>query len=376
MTSLEFKWAERLLEEHRQICAERGIYDLPSPIIIISGSRHNAGSFQDKDNIISISRQLISSRPWHLVVEVLKHEMAHQYVSRVLKTSDGHGPIFEQACCIIGVHPVFMKASGDIEQDLAAITGEMPAAAQQMLAKVEKLMALGRSPNEKEARAASRKARYLLHKYNLEQLEGRSVPGISCKVICHKKKQVKRLQLGILSLLKTWYFVETVITQTYDPLDDDEYKAVTLIGRPENLAVAEHVYHFLLDAAGRLWQQHRRTHSTRRTDRVDFEMGFIKGISDNHETMNEMKPHHGSIAGGKTKTFAVVSRDGLVKMIENENRAELKRLFPRLIKTSGRERMVSAAAFESGFTHGKNTHINKTISGKKSGTMRFLKAPG
>ena len=46
------------------------------------------------------SRYLVTKRPWNEVLEVLKHEMAHQYVSEVLKVTGEapHGSAFKAVC--------------------------------------------------------------------------------------------------------------------------------------------------------------------------------------------------------------------------------------------------------------------------------------
>jgi len=67
---------------------------------------------------------------------------------------------------VLGVHPTFIADRADYNKKLQLFKGELPADAQKMLKRVEKLMALGQSSNEAEAQSASRKANYLLNKYN------------------------------------------------------------------------------------------------------------------------------------------------------------------------------------------------------------------
>src|SRR5262245_29317158 len=54
---------------------------------------------------IELSRPLVLEKPWGKVVEVLKHEMAHQYVHEVLgQTSEtAHGPAFQDVCRAVGI---------------------------------------------------------------------------------------------------------------------------------------------------------------------------------------------------------------------------------------------------------------------------------
>lgn len=368
----EIRWAARLQEEHAAICRERRIHGLSRPIIAVTKGRHTLGSWHSGTQTIAVSRDLITTRPWHLVIEVLKHEMAHQYVSEILcRDGGGHGMPFAQACGILGVHPAFRKPSADIDHCLDAHKGRLPDTARRMLEKVRKLTALGQSPNAEEARSALRKARAILKKHHLDTaLADTARPHIRYRVICHKKKQVSRLQQGILGLLRTWYLVDVVITPTYDPFDDTEYKAAVLIGRPENLEAALYVYHFLFDTAGRLWQAHRQTHATRRTHKVDFEMGFITGVADNHRQAHEKEnarenPH-------ELPDERIPARiTGLAAMAEKENENEKNRLFPRTRKAPPAPRMVSRTVYDTGFRHGKNTRIRKGV-GKGSPRIKGL----
>ena len=53
-----------------------------------------------------ISESLVMQKPWGLVQEVLKHEMAHQYVHEILGRTDesAHGPAFQAVCALSLIH--------------------------------------------------------------------------------------------------------------------------------------------------------------------------------------------------------------------------------------------------------------------------------
>jgi hypothetical protein len=59
-------------------------------------SRSRLGRWIESTRTLEISRPLVLEQPWGIVVEVLKHEMAHQYVSEVLgeRHETAHGPNF------------------------------------------------------------------------------------------------------------------------------------------------------------------------------------------------------------------------------------------------------------------------------------------
>src|SRR5690606_18958374 len=120
------------------------------------------GRWVAEERTIEISRKLLVDHGWGALVEVLKHEMAHQFVDEVLGLADeaAHGPAFRQVCAERGFDA---RASG------------VPNAAQsdaqsRVLERVAKLLALAESPNEHEAQAAMNAAQRLMLKYNLENI--------------------------------------------------------------------------------------------------------------------------------------------------------------------------------------------------------------
>jgi hypothetical protein len=369
ITDLEIKWAARLLTEHKNICYEHKIYDLATPLINISGSKNIQGSWDPESGTISISRRLIQTQPWHIVVEIFKHEIAHQYVSIKYNDADIHGGCFKKACEKLGVHPVFQKSSGDLHKDLQSFKGELPKAAQKMLNKVEKLMALGQSSNEKEAQAASRKANFLLNKYNLEQINTQNSSDIKYSVICHKKKRIESIQRAILAVLRNYYYMDSVTSYAYDQHDNTGYRSLVLIGNRETLKVAEYVYYFLFDTAQRLWQEYRKKKKAKRGDKVAFDMGFIKGIRNNHEAVfkkTELKINETSTS------LPVRTLKDLMVQAQKENKKETSRLFPKLTNVRYGRCVVSSSAYKEGFKNGKNTVINKSMTTKGVELMGLL----
>src|SRR6056297_11692 len=121
MENIETRWAIRLLKEHEDICWQYGI-NLTTPVINISSGKHTDGYWSPRHRTISISRHLIKTEPWDIVLEVLKHEMAHQYVTDFYNDADKHGTYFKKACKKLGVHLAFVT-NKDYEAKLADFKG-------------------------------------------------------------------------------------------------------------------------------------------------------------------------------------------------------------------------------------------------------------
>ncbi|MCK5098693.1 MAG: DUF2786 domain-containing protein [Desulfobacteraceae bacterium] len=358
MENFEIRWAAQLAKEHRTIVLRYGV-NLTAPIINISSGKKTLGWWNDKNKTLSISSHLIKNEIWDIVLEVLKHEMAHQYVSEFYDNADMHGKYFKTACKKLGVHPAFVAGIKDYHKKLQEFKGELPDKAQKMLKKVEKLMALGQSSNEAEAQAASRKANYLLNKYNLEQTNTRNDnPNIKYLTICFKKKRIESIQRAILSILKDYYFVNCLTSSIYHAQDDEVYKSIVLVGRKEALKVAEYVYYFLFDTAQTLWQKFKKENNAKRGDKLSFDMGFIAGIQHNHKIMFK----ESKIKINRNSSLPIKTLKALIAENQKYNQIEQSRLFPRLKTVRYGRHKVESGAFKEGFKNGKNTQIDKGIS--------------
>jgi len=365
---IEIRWAEQLFQEHIALSWSYGV-DLAPPIINISSGESRLGSWNAETNTISISSHLIKTEVWDIVLEVLKHEMAHQYVSTFYGSADIHGKYFKLACEKLGVHKAFVTGGKDYNQQLLEFKGQLPEDARKMLGKVEKLMALGQSSNQAEAQAASRKANYLLNKYNLQKIDASNHdPYIKYLTICHRKKRIESIQKAILSLLRDFYYVNCLTSRTYHAKEDEVYKSIVLIGREEALIVAEYVYHFLLDTGRALWQDFKKNHGGKRSDKVSFDMGFTAGIRDNHESMFD----DSKVKTNRDFSLPVKAVRALMAQNHEDNRKEETRLFPRLKTAKYGRHQTSSGAFKEGFKNGKNTRINKGVTSRGKGIAGLL----
>ncbi len=367
---IEVCWAKQLQKEHGRICYRQRV-SLPTPVVSIVAGKNRLGYWSPVNQTISLSRHLIKTTPWETVLEIFKHEMAHQYVSRYFQNADPHGKGFKTACKLLGVHPAFAGTSSPREAHLAAFTGNLPEKAQTLLRRVKKLLALGQSSNEAEARAASRKAGYLLNKYNLDRIAEEDMGSSSDTRYLYLRTGRKRMQSIeklILGFLEEFYFVDCVIASIYDAQTDEECRAGVLIGKKEALVVAEYVYWFLLNTSGTLWQDFRKKHAGRRTGKAAFDSGFMKGIRSNHEMV--FKEYDDAAIHGNT-SLPIAAVRTLRAQCRAENTLEKNRLFPRLRKDRTCFRMDETAFFH-GMEQGKKTHIHRPVAHKTTGVTALL----
>ncbi|MGK4455780.1 SprT-like domain-containing protein, partial [Klebsiella pneumoniae] len=78
---------------------------LVAPQLALVSSKTRLASWHRETRTIEVSRGLVLKEPWRAVVEVLKHEMAHQYVHEVLRETreTAHGPAFQATCKRLGI---------------------------------------------------------------------------------------------------------------------------------------------------------------------------------------------------------------------------------------------------------------------------------
>lgn len=67
------------------------------PVFRLSDTRAQLGQWNADVRGLEISRPLVLEHPWSVVLEVLKHEVAHQFVDEVMRVDEPpHGPTFQR----------------------------------------------------------------------------------------------------------------------------------------------------------------------------------------------------------------------------------------------------------------------------------------
>src|SRR3954470_19458300 len=135
-------------------------FKLRAPAFELVDSAERLGRWVPAHRTLELSPDLLVKHGWGVLEEVLKHEMAHQYVDEVLRVRDepAHGPIFQRTCAERGIDA---RAAG-------APDAPGDAANNPVLERIAKLLALAESPNEHEAQGAMSAAQRLMLKHNIE----------------------------------------------------------------------------------------------------------------------------------------------------------------------------------------------------------------
>ncbi|MET0386817.1 MAG: DUF2786 domain-containing protein, partial [Polyangiales bacterium] len=249
---------------------------LPLPL---SFSDHASflGRYTGDPRRIELSLTLVRTQPWGSVVEVLKHEMAHQFVAEVLGEHDetSHGPSFRRVCERLGIDA---RASGLPDNH---VDPRSP-----ILERIRKLFALAQSPNQHEAESAMRLAHRLMLRHNIDHadadaLDANAKGGYGFRHIGRSTGRISEAESVLAGLLGEFFFVQPIWVSIYRVEDYKRVSVLEITGRPENLAMAEYVHGFLLRASESLWREHKQKHKlARNADRRAFLAGVMRGFAE------------------------------------------------------------------------------------------------
>ncbi|MCA9690731.1 MAG: SprT-like domain-containing protein [Myxococcales bacterium] len=280
-------WLDQLRHAWRDINDRLLGGKLRPPVLQIDQTTTRIGHWERATRTLGIAEEHIWEAPWQQVLATLRHEVAHQYVDEVWGgDTRPHGEKFARACALLEISAAATVAPKDGPRS----------AADRVLARVRKLLALAGSGNRHEAANAMAAANTLLLRFNLERPEsdpqshryGQRILGASAAAVPLPWKIVA-------SILCEFFFVECIWVTTFNARKLRQESVLETLGAPENLEMAEFVHEFLHAAIERLWlaeagalQRARNRRSLRR----EFQVGVLLGFSDKlraERTRNEEK---------------------------------------------------------------------------------------
>jgi len=318
---------------------------LVAPTLELVTHRTSLGRWLPATRALEISRPLVLEHPWGAVLEVLKHEMAHQYVHEVLgeTTQTPHGKAFREACHRLGVDggASGVPAAGDADA--------------KVVDRITRLLALAESPNRHEAEAAMNAAQRLMLKHNLEQAPVLRDYGFA--QLGRPTGRVSEHERLVAMILGKHFFVEVIWVPVYRPREGKRASALEICGTRGNLAIAEYIHGFLHETAARLWRDHKRA----------------RGISSDRERRAYLAGVMMGFADKLTKQDAQSRREGLVWVRDGNLRDYYRRRHPyvRSVRHAGQRR---TDAWAHGRAAGRNIVLSKPVRGSATSRGSLLPA--
>jgi hypothetical protein len=274
--ALEAALLHELREQYLLLSSAHFRNALRLPQLELVPTRARLGRWAESTRTIELSRPLVLEGPWGAVVEVLKHEMAHQYVTEVLgeREETAHGPRFRAVCERLGIDAAaagMPDAPPPASSEQARRVGE----------RIARLLALAESPNVHEAEAAMAAAQRLLLKHNIELRDARASRGYVWRHLGRPTGRTSEAERVLSLLLGKHFFVEAIWIPVYRPLEGKRGSVLEICGSPENVEIAEYVHSYLVETAERLWREHKGRLGIRGDrDRRTFLAGVMTGMSE------------------------------------------------------------------------------------------------
>jgi predicted SprT family Zn-dependent metalloprotease len=306
------------------------------------------GRYVHDTRSIELSRTFVHSAPWGSVVEVLKHELAHQFVLEVLREQEApHGPAFRAVCARLGIDA---RSSGVPEPSQSPES-------QRVLERVHKLLALAESDNRHEAEAAAAAAQRLMLRHNLESSARPADQHYGYRHLGRITGRVSEWERRLGNLLSEHFFVEVIWVPAYRRTEQRRGSVLEAIGSAENLEIAAYVYDFLVRSAEHLWRVHKAE----------------RGIREDRERMS----YFAGVMSGFAQKLATQARahkaDGLVWLPQAELSTYTRKRHPylRTVSHAGARR---GDAFTHGEQAGRSVLLHRGMKSSGSGETRLLKS--
>jgi hypothetical protein len=257
---------------------------LIAPTLELVTWRATLGRWIPDTRTIEISLPLVVEKPWGIVVEVLKHEMAHQYVHEILgeRSETPHGPAFRDACARLGVdaRASGVPATAMSRTDAGAGRTEVEALEEKTVARISRLLALAESPNRHEAEAAMAAAQRLMLRHNLDAVRTNTAREYRFAHLGQATGRVGEHERLVAMILGKHFFVEAIWVPVYRPREGKRGSLLEICGTPSNLAIAEYAHGFLHGTAERLWNDHKQEKGLSDRERRTFLAGVMTGFAD------------------------------------------------------------------------------------------------
>ncbi|NRA64019.1 MAG: DUF2786 domain-containing protein [Pseudobacteriovorax sp.] len=347
-------WTLQLYREFDDICFQYSA-KLRKPTIQISDSNSWWGKWDPLLRCIYINTNLIKQYDWTVVIEIFKHEIAHQFAQEILSSkTHHHDELFHCACEQLAVAHWARRATGDISKTVGPDT-KKSAQLTKIEAKLAKLQALSQSSNENEAFLAMHMAKKLQEKFQIEPSNLSDSEDYTFRRICHEKKSIPHHQLRLASLLCEHYLVDIVFQTSYCAKKTTTYKSLEIIGRKENVELAEYLYFYVWNRLPLMWQAYKRQAGAG-ANRKSYLLGVIAGLA---EKLESDKEHNLS------------QQEVEVRALQSQTlNLAIRKRYPKLRQTSQRSRFRDMIGYSEGQKNGRRLAINKGI--KQSNPQKLL----
>jgi hypothetical protein len=276
--------------------------ELKRPVIAFVDRTHRLGQWSSEGRTLELSERLVLDQSWGVIIEILKHEMAHQYVYEILGITDEgpHGKAFRRVCESHGIDP---RPAG------LPVASEHNPEQGRRIDQLTKLLRLAESGDVHEAAAALSAAQRLMLKYNLSEPLAPHHSHYSHRHLGKPTGRVTEAERILACILGEHFFVQVIWVHVYRPFEDKRGSVLEVCGTTDNLELASYVYTYLLAAGERLWDEYQRTHQIRSNlHRRDFVAGVFTGVREQLKKDQKQREKEGLVWVGDAELASYLKR--------------------------------------------------------------------
>ncbi|MCY4379994.1 MAG: DUF2786 domain-containing protein [Proteobacteria bacterium] len=353
--------------------------------LALSKSQVNMGEWHKTTRVISISLALCEKFTWQEIVEVIKHETAHQLSDEhfIVPPSEGvHGQTFQKACELICVAP-WARSARVHKQPGAPSLSELCADDDSPLEiKIKKLLNLSTSSNEHEAQLALAKARELSAKYQKSFLrEATKTPHIHSLSISLNRKRRSEFDSFLAMVLSEYFRVKTIFTYEWSQTRMHDTMVLDLVGLPKDLLMAEHVYYYLQQTFEYLWNNQKKRLSednkmphSMRVAKNSYYTGLMRGFAKNLKAaIKEEKKVKQPLDKDPDQQSALAMYNSLAKKQDAKLDDYLIKKYPRMQRRNySSRRMIDKEQIKAGEREGGKVSVRKTINASDGNQKKLL----
>lgn len=247
-----------------------------------------------------------------------------------------------------------------------------------LLKKIQKLLALATSSNENESSVAAQKAQELIVKYNIDMQQVQDQAFEYQWHVLADEPYLRMHQKFILPILKDFFFVKTLLspkwTGKYTKVGARIFKTeLQILGTPTNVIIADYIFQYLSETYQRLWLDYKRENGLDEKARQAYYYGLTQGlrgklelVRKQSETAKAEEMIRRSNEEGKPLTIADATALTVIKK-DLALEDEFKKLKTTTHKTSGWNNHGEAES--AGREHGKNINISRPVDHKSEGRV-------
>ncbi len=282
--------------------------------------------------------------PNRMLLDLLRHEIAH-YLTFIIhgKLVEHHGKEFHAVCQTYRWGPSVSAAT--TEESVEPLPMEGDEKSDKVLSKIHKLLALANSANPHEAEQAALKSHELLLKHNLSEssAEATDFPEETEHAVkrLFKEKRISAKSLAISSILRL-FFVYPVTNRS------DEHSYLEIFGTKSNVAIAEHVGHFLYREMDCLWEKTRQLNP------------FLKGSASKNSFYRGLAQGYCSKMNSQRKSFSAGEQYALT-VLESNLSKQARVAYTNLVSSQRSSVRHCETASKMGQAEGRRMHIASSI---------------